>query len=398
MNIRWNRRELSRTLSVGLAALLCLLCFQAAAQRERSEEQFRQMLQRFPNADLNKDGALTSDEYREFRRQAPGRGAPEASRSVEAVEIPNTLSGVEPTAISKPLADMTAEDRYKGEDGGLYGGGRNSPPEAHFKAALAEAAKIQPLDAEGKPSPNGKIVLLTHGMSNTTIESQRFIALANADLRKNPAVTLVDGAQGGIDTRKWVADTHTRGGASPWDRLEQRIKAADATAPQVQAIWMKHAMALKSEGNLRQFGTFPAYARQIQSDMAEIVVMLKKRYPNLKLVYISSRSYGGYATTQLNPEPYAYESAFGVRWLIQDQIKGVEPLDYASGKAPLLLWGPYLWADGEKGRKFDDLVYKREDFREDGTHPSDSGQQKIAEQLVKFFTTDPTAKIWFVKN
>ena len=39
------------------------------------------------------------------------------------------------TAITKPLTDMTAEDRYKGEDGGLYGGGRNSPPEAHLKAA-----------------------------------------------------------------------------------------------------------------------------------------------------------------------------------------------------------------------------------------------------------------------
>jgi lysophospholipase L1-like esterase len=36
-------------------------------------------------------------------------------------------------------------------------------------------------------------------------------------------------------------------------------------------------------------------------------------------------------------------------------------------------------------------VYKRDDFREDGTHPTDSGQQKIAEQLLKFFQTDPTA-------
>src|SRR5262249_60110349 len=28
----------------------------------------------------------------------------------------------------KPLTEMTAADRYKGEDGGLYGGGRNQPP------------------------------------------------------------------------------------------------------------------------------------------------------------------------------------------------------------------------------------------------------------------------------
>jgi hypothetical protein len=38
--------------------------------------------------------------------------------------------------------------------------------------------------------------------------------------------------------------------------------------------------------------------------------------------YLDSRIYGGYATTALNPEPYTYEGAFLVRWLIQDQLKG----------------------------------------------------------------------------
>ena len=304
----------------------------------------------------------------------------------------------ETTAIAKPLTDMTAEDRYKGEGGGLYGGCRNSPPEAHLKAALAEAAKIRPLDADGKPSPNGKIVVITHGMSNTNLESQRFIEVANAHPRKNPAVVLINGAQGGMDSRKWVEDTPTRSGASPWDKLEDRIKSAGATPLQVQVIWMKHAVSLKNDARMRQFGEFPNYARQLQRDMAQLIVMLKKRYPNLRLIYVSSRSYGGYAATTLNPEPYAYESAFAVRWLIQDQINGAVSLDYAAGKAPLLLWGPYLWADGEKGRKAGDLVYKREDYRDDGTHPSDSGRQKIAEQLAEFFTTDPTAAGWFLEQ
>ncbi len=62
------------------------------------------------------------------------------------------------------------------------------------------------------------------------------------------------------------------------------------------------------------------------------------------------------------------------------------------GRFPLLLWGPYLWANGEKGRNYDDLVYRREDFRDDGTHSSDAGQQKIARLILKFFKTDPTAK------
>src|SRR5437762_14039607 len=50
-----------------------------------------------------------------------------------------------------PLTELGAS-KYKGEDGGLYGEGRNQPPDLHLKAALSEAAKIQPLDANGKPS------------------------------------------------------------------------------------------------------------------------------------------------------------------------------------------------------------------------------------------------------
>jgi len=45
----------------------------AAAQREPTAEQFQQMLRRFPDADLNKDGKLTVEEYRQYRRKArPG--------------------------------------------------------------------------------------------------------------------------------------------------------------------------------------------------------------------------------------------------------------------------------------------------------------------------------------
>src|SRR5262245_60697890 len=51
----------------------------------------------------------------------------------------------------KPLSEMTAQDKYKGEDGGLYGGGKNEPPAAHETAAKKETARIVPLDGDGKP-------------------------------------------------------------------------------------------------------------------------------------------------------------------------------------------------------------------------------------------------------
>src|SRR5262245_28256780 len=74
----------------------------------------------------------------------------------------------------KPLTEMSGTDRYKGEDGGLYGGGKNTPPEVHRAAAEAELARVQPLDAEGKPARNGKVVLVSISMSNATQEFSVF--------------------------------------------------------------------------------------------------------------------------------------------------------------------------------------------------------------------------------
>ena len=67
-------------------------------------------------------------------------------------------------------------------------------------------------------------------------------------------------------------------------------------------------------------------------------------------------------------------------------------------KAPLLLWGPYLWADGTTPRKSDGLTDPASDLEGDGTHPSESGRQKVAELLLKFFQTDSLARIWDVKR
>ncbi len=289
-----------------------------------------------------------------------------------------------PTGL-KPLSDMTAEDRYKGQDGGLYGGGRNGPPEKHLQAAMKQAKTIQPLDAEGKPAEDGKIVLVSVGMSNTTQEFSAFVRLADADPDKSPVVVIVDGAQGGMTASSWA----NPGARNPWEVLDQRLRQAGVTARQVQAAWVKQAIPAPED-----LGDFPKHAEVLKGHMVGLLNKLKEKFPNVRIAYLSSRIYAGYATTHLNPEPYAYESAFVVRRLVQDQVKG-EP---GAVKSPLLLWGPYLWADGEKGRKLDDLVWKPEDFVSDGTHPSPGGQRKVAELLLRFMKTDPTAKAWFTKS
>ena len=288
-----------------------------------------------------------------------------------------------------PLTELGSA-KYKGEDGGLYGGGRNEPPAAHLDAAKKEAAKIHPLDGDGKPSDDGKIGLLSVGMSNTTMEYSKFKQLADADPAKSAKVIVLDGAQGGQTGLRW-ADTKS----ALWEKLDERMKDAGLSAKQVQVAWMKQA-----EAGPAQHGDFPKHARQLQDSLVKSLANLKEKFPNLRIVYLSSRIYAGYATTGLNPEPYAYEEAFTMRWLIQDQIAGKPELNYDAAKdavkSPLLLWGPYLWADGETPRKADGLIYKREDLSsKDGTHPADSARAKVANLLLNFLKTDATAKSWF---
>lgn len=233
-------------------------------------------------------------------------------------------------------------------------------------------------------------MIVSSGMSNTRMKFEAFQSTLVADTSRHPAVVAVNGAQGGRHASTWRGDM-------VWNTVDQQIVQAGATPQQVQVIWMLHAIAGPSV-----HGEFSAHAQRLKEFMALAVHKAHDRYPNLKLIYFSSRTYAGYANKTLNPEPYANESAFAVRWVIQDQMAGKPELnaDPAQGelKAPVLLWGPYVWADGEKGRKIDDLVWLRSDFAGDGTHPSETGRQKVAEQLLAFFKTDPTAKGWFLKD
>lgn len=293
------------------------------------------------------------------------------------------------TSKLKPLTELGAE-LYKGSKGGLYPEG-NTRPAAHEAAGVSLAKQIQPLNAEGKPDSAGRIVLLSIGMSNTTQEFSVFKRIADADARKNPKLTIVDGAQGGMAALQIVNPDDGGTGTRFWATVDQRLKAAGVTRQQVQAAWIKQA-------DIRPTEEFPKHAKKLQAELEQIVHVLRTRFPNLKQAYLSSRTYGGYAVTPLNPDPYAYEGGFAVKWLIERQINGEATLNYdpAKGKvsAPWLSWGPYLWANGTTKRA-DGFFYEPSDFGGDGTHPSETGRMKVAKLLLDLFKTDLAAAPWF---
>jgi hypothetical protein len=266
-----------------------------------------------------------------------------------------------------PLTDL-GKRRYKGHRGGLYPGGGNEPSQRYLKLGLSFAKRV------GKTGED--VVLLSVGMSNATQEFQAFMRIAAGDPAVKPSLKLVDGAIGGWDARRMA-----RAGAGYWRALDRRLAAEGVAPREVQVVWLKQAISGEDR-------PFPHDARALKANLRAIVKILARRFPNLRLIYTSSRTYAGYAVTALNPEPAAYDSGFAVRWLVQDRME-------KRLKGPWIAWGPYLWTDGTDGRS-DGFTWTCDDVRRDGTHPSPAGATKVARLLLQFFKSDPTTRNWFL--
>jgi hypothetical protein len=226
-------------------------------------------------------------------------------------------------------------------------------------------------------------------MSNTTQETRAFLELMRNFPDKNPQLELVDGAFGGQAINQIIHPV-----APYWNNIvEQRLKPRNLTPEQVQVIWFKEAEMGPTNTD------FEEYTTELKVKYATVMRLLKQKFPNLKLVYLSPRIYAGYAKTRLNPEPFAWYTGWTIKFLIEDQLQGSPDLRFKGEQPPVawLSWGPYLWANGENPNA-DGLFYTEADLAQDGTHPSRSGQEKVAMELLRFFTTDETTVPWFVRK
>jgi hypothetical protein len=325
--------------------------------------------------------------------------------------------GMPPAFVATPLNDL-GNGTYLGQyHGGLYENGTNAPPSDHAAVGTARAAAVTPRDTNGSANANGKYVLLSIGMSNTTnlwcigppphatpppnppsCFSYTFMGQAAADPSVNhTTLAIADGAYGGQTAMDWMSPAD-----ADYNRVRDTILApAGLTEKQVEIVYLSDAdadptVALPSSNS-------DAYA--LETFYGDIARALKVRYPNLLMVFFGSRTYAGYANTTLNPEPYSYESGFSVKWIIQAQIDQmrnggtvVDPragdLNYNTGAAPWLAWGAYTWADGTTPRS-DGLTWLATDYYTDGTHESQAGIVKLVNLLLPFFKTSPFTKTWF---
>jgi len=308
-----------------------------------------------------------------------------------------------------PLNDLGAGSYY-GFGGGLFPTGSNLDPSGHEATGRLAATSVVRRSKTGNTAATGKYILLSIGFSNAAQEwcgvvtttklpactawsFTRKAATDTAVITVAQGLVVFDGAMGGQGIDAWDQTTDPN-----YNVIKTRLGSKGYSEKQVEIVWLKIAH------------TFPtvslpspnADAYRLVIDAANTVRALRVRYPNLQQVFISPRIYAGYAASKLNPEPYAYESGFAVKWLVAAQIQqlqtgAIDPLagDLGPTVAPWIGWGAYMWADGTHPRS-DQLQWVRADFETDGTHPSKSGEQKVAGMLMVFFKTSPFSACWFI--
>lgn len=387
-----------------------------------------------------------------------------------------------------PLVDGDTVGLYKGLHGYLYGHwsdvGTNTPDPRHDTdgKSLANTIALNPICHNGDKN-NCKIVAVAIGMSHWTKElchEQQpgnpqfpFVLNANCDpwtfiykaahnLGVNSAdLVLVDCAQDGAPAQDWLDDT-PRGpyaqkhytDCNNWMSLpvSQGGSGLNVYPDQVQIILFKQADSGQRETLIQlpagvgggggfigctavpQSGVDPDACVLIYR-VGTIARFLKSmEYPNASQMFVQSRSYGGYANVYpppngpqiLNPEPFAFEEGFAMKWLIQSQIDEVSSsgstynvtaghLDYTKGYSPWIDWGSYIWAANTtipcQGCSISGLTWVQSnltgtpcapmecDFQiDDFTHPSSCGRDKVSNMLMYSYCNSPYSMPWFSRN
>lgn len=287
--------------------------------------------------------------------------------------------------------DELGTGTYKNHQGGLYPNGSNEMPPDFYNDAVEMAKSVQPLNTSGNPDPNGKIGVIGLGASTVAMFGKGLEDQIPNTAGMDRSIEYINGGIGAQDLSK-IMDPAT----NFWSTIDQRVKAKGMSLDQVQVLWIE-------EDNLRnRSADLDVRGEQLLNDFIYIVQFTKKHYPNLRLFYVSGRHTTVFMPAEAkdkHSEPKPYINGWVCKWLIEKQINGDKELNYIgeNAVAPLILWGPYFWTQGDKPRK-DGYTWDASLLNSDGIHPNEAGIKKVAEDYIHFWKTDPVSQLWFLEN
>jgi hypothetical protein len=224
---------------------------------------------------------------------------------------------------------------------------------------------------------DGVIGLVCIGMSNANQECSAYIDRVQGSFAAdiNPAVRVVNCAVGGHAIERWNDPAYD---SKLWDDcISSKIGVAGVRPDQVRVIWHKAANQFTTgSGGIRK-PLYPDAGSDYFAFFANLTTFagrVRAMFPSVQAVYVTSRSYGGFANAPSRGEPLSYEEGHALNaWLAQTGDR--DGVWYG--------WGPYIWApdcaagvDNGGG-----ICFVRDDYVDDGVHPSTSGRAKVSNLL-----------------
>lgn len=297
-----------------------------------------------------------------------GNGAIAANADLPIATVaPTAPPTPPPTATAEPApqtAQRSVEDRLA------------TFPKPHYETLwVPRDADHEAAGIEIGAAISDDAIVMTMGYSNTYKVWRQYEILYETDFN------LLNAAQGGREVDDWAYKP------GPWIEANAllgalpRAATASPANERVEVLLYQIALATGTEPQIE----FVREAITVSIDRA------REEFPNLKMVYLVGRDYGGWATdlaedgTAKAGEPGNWANGIAIDLAVQDN------LDRPDG-----VWvgtGPYMWANGDE-RRDDGLTWSRDEYVDDGRHLNKEAARKVASLLHDFFAGDPTAT-WY---
>jgi hypothetical protein len=284
-----------------------------------------------------------------------------------------------------PLNDL-GTGTFRGYMGGLYPNGANKPSGRYADDLLTASKSIIPIDRHGNPSDTGKIVFISLGASVGGHMMKALIPKTENNPLTNPSLLLINCNQGaGFASLNHIMNPND----SYWDRVDHTI-TNKTSAKQVQVIYLETDDTTEIK--------WPNKANLVRDDIDSCLRVFKRKFPNVKVVYVLGRTRTFDNVKEWNKEPGPYYFGWGCKWAIEDQINGASGTKYKGPNtvAPMITWGFYEWADSLP-RKTDGFSWR---FSQtvDGLHATTEGQDTLTTRFQNFLLTDRYASIWYARH
>lgn len=315
-----------------------------------------------------------------MRRRAATSGFSFPWAAAILVAVVGACSGGTPAAPEHgppPGADVTTPYPLdRGDDGPSTPGSYKGLP---LRLVDNGSPTVTPVD--------GVVGVVCVGMSNAAQECNAYLTAVRGSWagELNPQVRVANCAVGGHAVERWNDPAYD---GVLWDACTQtKLSAAGIRPDQVRVLYHKAANQFTTGPGGAPLPLYPDPASDyaaFRRNLSAFAARVKGKFPSVRAVYSSSRSYGGFAASFGRGEPLSYEEGHALNtWLGEN--RSVDGVWYG--------WGPYLWAPScDTGvTNASGVCYDRADYVADGVHPSAAGQAKVARMIHERFKRE----VWY---